>query len=451
MRLVATRNHLSLRIVLAAAVLLFAAPAQAMLSVKDTSVEGVTTWYAEDQTLPVVHVILTFTSAGSASDPASFGGRAVMAANLLSEGAGEMDALAFHQALESKAIRFSASAERDDLVVSIHCLESELDEAVRLVTLALSKPRFDGAALATAKAEQVTGWRAKRESPAAIAALAWGGAMYGSHPYGRDALGDPESIGRMTAADLEAYRARYITRANMRIAAAGAVSRGRLKDALSPLVEALPAEFFPERDLPGATLTGKGGLKRIAHAGPQSVVVFGGPGISRKDKRYYAYALMNRALGGGSLSSRLMREVRVKQGLVYSIGTWLASGDAADSFAGQFATRNASVGQAIEAVKQSVQLLAEKGLSERECSEVKREMVASFMLELDSTRSIAQVIATMMRYDLGRDYLEKRAKLFESVRCEDIQNAARQMLKPEDWLFVVVGTEATAPATPPAE
>lgn len=419
-------------------------PAVAMVDVDDTSIEGVPVWYASDHSVPVVHITLTFGEAGTTSDPASLGGRAMLAARVLSEGAGSLDGTAFHKALESRAIQFSASAGRDDLTVEIHALKEELPEAVRLLTLALTDPRNDPQAIEDAKEEQLVTLKASRESPAAIAQRAWSEAMYGSHPYARDGIGNEQSIAMLSRADLESYRTRYVTRANLQIAAAGDVSSSELKDALSPLVEALPEAFFPERDKPGVTLDGKGEMKRIAYDAPQSVVVFGGAGLSRADKRYYAAYLMNTALGSGSLSSRLMKSVRVKKGLVYGIGTSLVNGDAADSFFGQFATRTETVDEAIAAVKETVQKLAEQGLSARECEEVKREVVQGFTLNLDSTESIAQVIAMMMRYNLGRDYLEKRAEFFDKVRCKDIQAEAQALLTPEHWLFVVVGKEGAA-------
>lgn len=427
------------------AVGLAAVPALAMVDIDDTSIEGVPVWYAHDRSVPVVHVILTFEEAGTTSDPASLGGRAMLAARLLGEGAGSLDSTAFHKALESRAIQFSASAGRDDLTVEIHALREELPEAARLLTLALTAPRNDPDAIVDAKEEQLVALKASRESPAAIAQRAWSEAIYGTHPYARNGIGEEQSIATLSRTDLESYRTRYVTRANLQVAAAGDVSASELKDALSPLVDALPEAFFPERDKPGVTLDGKAEVKRIAYSAPQSVVVFGGAGLSRADKRYYAAYLMNTALGSGSLSSRLMKAVRVKKGLVYGIGTSLVNGDAADSFMGQFATRNETVDEAIAAVKDTVQKLAEQGLSARECDEVKREVVQGFMLNLDSTEGIARVIAMMMRYNLGRDYLEKRAHLFEKVRCKDIQAEAQALLKPEHWLFVVVGKEG-APA-----
>ncbi len=443
------RSLLSVLGVMAA--LAVASPAFAMVNVRDMSVDGVPVWYAEDNAVPVVHLTLVFEEAGTVSDPDALGGRARLAVALLNEGAGEYSSLAFHKALEAKAIQFSAYTEQDDLVVELHTLKDQLPEAVRLATLALTNPRFDAGAIEKAKITQLTRLKQMRESPAVVAKLAWIEAMYGNHPYGKSGVGDEHSIAALARSDLESYRTRYITRANLQVAAAGDVSRTELKNALEPLVDALPEAFFPERDLAGVALDGKGEISRIDFDVPQSVVVFGGPGVNRADKKYYAAYLMNTAFGSGSLTSRLMRDVRVKKGLVYGISTGFANGANSDSFIGQFATRNESVDDAIAAVKEAVEEINTKGISARECKEIKKEVIQQFILGLDSTESIASVIAMMMRYDLGKDYLEKRAALFEDVRCKDIEAAAREWLTPDRWRFVVVGGKAAAPAKPKAD
>ena len=64
-------------------------------------------------------------------------------------------------------------------------------------------------------------------------------------------------------------------------------------------------------------------LKIIRRQVPQSVVNFGEAGLKRDDPDWYAAYVMNYILGGGSFSSHLMTEVRVKRGLAYGAYTGL--------------------------------------------------------------------------------------------------------------------------------
>ena len=56
---------------------------------------------------------------------------------------------------------------------------------------------------------------------------------------------------------------------------------------------------------------------------PQSTVIFGQRGVSRKEENYFAVRILNYILGGGGFQSRLYKEVREKSGLVYSIYAYL--------------------------------------------------------------------------------------------------------------------------------
>ena len=61
---------------------------------KVVSPGGIEAWLIEDHSNPLISVTIGFPS-GSASDPASKGGLARLAAGLLDEGAGDMDSAAF--------------------------------------------------------------------------------------------------------------------------------------------------------------------------------------------------------------------------------------------------------------------------------------------------------------------------------------------------------------------
>ena len=56
---------------------------------------------------------------------------------------------------------------------------------------------------------------------------------------------------------------------------------------------------------------------------PQSTVIFGQRGVSRKENDYFSVRILNYILGGGGFQSRLYKDVREESGLVYSIYSYL--------------------------------------------------------------------------------------------------------------------------------
>ncbi|WP_376087208.1 M16 family metallopeptidase [Roseomonas sp. CCTCC AB2023176] len=144
---------------------------------------GITAWLAEDHAVPVVS--LTFSVPGGAAlDPAGQEGAAALAASLLTEGAGDLDANAFQEALRDAAISLSFSADRDEFSGSLRCLRDALPETVRLARLAITAPRFDAPAVERVRARATAGARQALEGPRGKAGLAfWAAALPGA--YGR--------------------------------------------------------------------------------------------------------------------------------------------------------------------------------------------------------------------------------------------------------------------------
>ena len=135
-------NRCVLAALLAAAALAFAAPARAVTIERVVSPAGIEAWLVRNPTVPLI--ALEFALRGSADqDPVDKAGVANLAADLLDEGAGPFDAMAFHDRLERKAIELSFSAGRDSLRGTLRTLKENSEQAFDYLGLSLSEPRFD--------------------------------------------------------------------------------------------------------------------------------------------------------------------------------------------------------------------------------------------------------------------------------------------------------------------
>ena len=116
---------------------------------------------------------------------------------------------------------------------------------------------------------------------------------------------------------------------------------------------------------------------------PQSVAFFALKGIKRNDKDFFAAFIMNHILGGGGFNSRLMREIREKRGLTYSINTSLAQYDHAELFLGMFQSSNGKISKAIEILKKELSLMASKGVTIEELEAAKKFLIGAYPLRFD--------------------------------------------------------------------
>lgn len=411
---------------------------------------GIEAWLVEDHNVPVVAVTLAF-KGGAAADPEGKAGLANMVSGLLDEGAGELDSQAFQRRLADLSISLGFDAGADSFSGSLYTLKENLDEAVDLMALALTEPRFDEDAVERIRDQILIGIARDEADPGRTATRTWLRLVFPDHPYGSPVQGTAESVGRIGVDDLRGFVERRLARDNLIVGVAGDIT----PEELEPLLDRAFGKLRTEAEgseVPDAILANAGETVVVERPIPQSIVVLGGRGVSRKDPDWYAASLLNYVLGGGSFSSRLMQEVREKRGLAYSVSTGLHPLDHAPLLIGQVATQNDRVADSIEIIRAEWARIAEEGLSEAELQDAKTYLTGSFPLSLDSTRRVAAVLVSVQENELGIDYLQRRDEFFNEVTVEDTKRVAERLFDPAGLCFVIVGQPAgVTPTRPPPE
>ena len=128
-----------------------------------TAPGGLTAWLIEDHSVPVVSLAWGW-GGGAALDAPEHGGALAMGAALLTEGAGELDNVAFADALRDNAIGLGFDAQRDGFEGSLRALLPAVPDAVRLANLAMRAPRLEAASLNRVRARAVAGARCRAPS-----------------------------------------------------------------------------------------------------------------------------------------------------------------------------------------------------------------------------------------------------------------------------------------------
>ncbi len=415
-------------------------PAAATEIDRITTPAGFETWFVREETIPIITVTLSF-DGGSALDPAGLEGLANLVSGTLDEGAGNLPSLAYQKRLEDLAISISFNAYKDRFRVRLRTLTKNRDEAFRLLGLVLQQPRFDEKAVERVRTQILTNIENELEDANSIAAKAWFRKIYPNHVYGRPSNGTKESVAAITPDDLRGFVKRRFARDNILIGAVGNIDGKELSRLLDVALAGLPATSQPV-DISEIMPVTEGSLTVIRRPNPQSVVIFGMPGIKRDDPDYYAAYVMNYVLGGGGFTSRLYQEVREKRGLAYSVYSYLYPYEYSAIYLGGVATANARVAESLDLVKAEIKRLAEEGISEDELQRAKTFLNGSFPLRLDSNAKIANMLVGIQVSRLGADYIEKRPGYIDAVTIEDIKRVAERLLRPEAMTFVIVGDPA---------
>lgn len=423
--------------------LLLTPAAQAAKVQEVTSKGGMVAWLVEDSTVPAVTVSVLVRGAGAAYDPQPKQGRVTLAASLLTEGAGSRDSAAFHDALDFHAIRLSASASQDDLDLSVTTLSEHTELAFSLLHDVLSAPRFDAADVARMKAQQLAAIKENIGDAGYQSARGMYAALFPDHSYGRATSGTLETVVALTREDMVAYHAEHLRRDAMILSVSGDISTAKLTSLMETHLDTLPAPkeaLTPLAKAPPAFGSAQGREMQV----PQTVVSFALPGVARKDDAYFAAFIANHLFGGNGLSSRLGHEIREKRGLAYYAYSGLVDLDQAPLLTGSFATRNDQVAEAIATLKEVVATVGKEGFSEEEFSEGVQYLVGSFPAKLTSNRAVVGYLEVMQRYDLGKDYLDKRNDYVAAVTRAEVNAVTKRLFKPENLVIMSAGKPADA-------
>jgi len=399
--------------------------------------KGEEVWYVSDHTLPLIALAAAL-PAGSAYDPSGKAGLANFAAQLIDEGAGSLRGGDFQMALGNRAIRLSVTADRDYLVVSLVTLSSHAKDAFQLLGQALSRPRFDGDAIARVRAQILADIEQQDEDPQSVAQKGLYQAFFGDHPYAHAVAGTAKSIATINAADLRRFAAAHWVSRGLKVAVSGDVDQNTLALLLKSAFGSLPARG--PQAIPGVGRTGKPGISVIAMTVPQPNAVFALPGMLRSDPEYTAGFVANYIVGGGGFASRLTGEVREKRGLTYDVSTSLESLRKSGFVLGDVATKRGGMKETIAVIRNTLHDFAQNGPTDKELADAKTYLTGSFPLAFSSNLGTADQLSTFERVGLTVDYVQNRNALINAVTPDQVKHAAKRLFDPSRLTVVVAGS-----------
>jgi predicted Zn-dependent peptidase len=408
--------------------------------VKRALSNGLPVWVVEVHEVPVVALSLVVRS-GSSADPVGKFGVASFAAAMLDEGAGTRSALELADSVDYLGASLTTSSSFDASSVRLEVPVARLADALPIVADVALRPAFPQKELERIRQERLTALLQARDDPASIAAAALPRLVYGtSHRYGTLAVGTPETVKSVAAANLKDFHAAHYRPDNAALIVVGDVTT----DALVPLLESAfggwknPSGPKPTVVLPPAPqLTTRRVFLIDKPGAAQSQIRIGTVGVPRSTADYFAIEVMNTVLGG-SFTSRLNQNLREEHG--YSYGA--RSGFDMRLTAGPFqAAAGVQTDKTAEALKEFFIELdgIRKPIPADELSKAKNYVALAFPAEFETTADISGHLGEALIYNLPDDYFASYIPRVQAVTAAETQRAAERYIQPDKMAIVVVG------------
>jgi len=402
---------------------------------------GLRVLVVEKDGLPLVSARLSF-DAGQANEAAGKAGVAAMTAALLTQGTTTRTAPQIATEIELLGATIGAGSGADFSNVFANAPANVFPQALTLMADLVRNPTFAAEELDRQRTQTIDGLRIALTTPGPIAAAAAARVVYGDAEYGSPASGTLTTIPAITREDVAIFHSQHyrpmdatlvfsgdITEAEARALAQGAfgdwTSASAVGAAHNPAGPTLPPRIVVT-DQPGAG---------------QAAVTVALRGVSRTDADYFPLILGNTLLGG-SFTSRLNQEIRIKRGLSYGTRSSLGIRRDEGLFTASAQTRNDAAAEVADLILAEVTRLSTTRPSASELSTRQAILTGAFGSSLETVDGLGGLVAGLALYDLPMSELADYVGKVEAIDGPAVEAAFARHLPVDRASLVIVGDAA---------
>ncbi|MDR1976801.1 MAG: insulinase family protein [Campylobacteraceae bacterium] len=398
--------------------------------------------FEEDKSLPIVSMQLVFLAAGSIEDN-GIEGLSHFSAAILNEGTGKIKAADFAKELENRAISFGVSGGRETIVFELSSLKEEFGFGANMTKALLLKPNFSKEAYKKVNM-QTLGEILNKESDFDYAAsLQLRGLMYKNTPLGTANLGTKESIKKINLSSVEKFIKSHLDLSNLIVVIGGDISEDEAKKLLSDTLAVLPKGA--KRGLGFFEVSNQKESAVQTKKSEQAYIYFGAPfDMKLGSKDAHKARVASFILGESGFGSRLMEEIRVKNGLAYSAYSRLSTDKTSSSFTGYLQTKIATREQAQALVVKIIKEFTQNGVTKEELEQAKRFLLGSEPLRVETLSQ--RLSRSFYEYysGLGLGYSKKQLENIEKLQLEELNEFIKAHQEINSLIFSIVTND---PAT----
>jgi len=256
------------------------------------------------------------------------------------------------------------------------------------------------------------------------------------HPLGYPIQGELETIQNLDKASMAAvFNAEYLRPGRIIVAAAGDIEHDQLVEeigrsfaGLTPNQDTVHADsFVPEKKAD------------FHHRKLEQVhICLGTIGLAQIDPQRYALYILNTLLGG-SMSSRLFQEIREKQGLAYTVYSFVSSFFDVGLFGIYMGVKKETAQQALSIVLREMEKLKCQNVDAQELSSAKEQLKGNMLLSAESTDNRMSRLAKCEIYYNKYLPLEEIVAEIDKVTSEDIQMLSRTLFNGNHTTYTFLG------------
>lgn len=401
-------------------------------------------WQKRD--LPLVAMRLVRATGGALDAPGKQG-LGALAIAMMGEGAGDLDALAYENAVQAigAVTRFQASP--DGVSAGMTVVKRNLEKGAELLADAVRRPRFDQKEWDRVRSLALDEVKNRVASAGAIAGVVGDRLLYGDgNPYGAPTEGFEKTLESLTLEEAKAAFAGLMRPEGAVFLIAGDLSPegarglaekmfGGWKASPAAREPASPDYSIPPRSAMAVAIVDRPGAT-------QTMVRFVAPGVKFADSSRVQRRLLNTLLGG-SFTSRLNQNLREDKGYTYGARSTFGMGAGAGDFSAAASVQAAVTGAALREFMTEFDRLRAGDVSDAEVQKARETVRDETVRGFESLSGMLN--AAEERITIGLPLDSVAADLAEAglADAKSLNALSRTALPLQNGVLVLVGDKAT--------
>jgi predicted Zn-dependent peptidase len=403
---------------------------------------GLTVWHVRRAGLPLLAARLRLPG-GAIAVPRAQAGAASLAADMLFEGAGELDALAFADALDGLGASLGATAGREGTTVTLRVLKNNADAAFGLLGQALTAARYDATSFARRQSLHLESLRGLLDDPSGLAQRTATDAYFSGAAYGVPVAGYPASVRALDLAAVKAHHDRWHTPTGAILLTAGDLSVDEVRALVAKNLGAWkdrsprPASSHVAPPQPAS-------LRVIVVERPdaaQTVVRFVFPGVGFQHADRVGLEMLN-ALFGGNFTSRLNANLRETHGYTYGAWSAFTTMDQRGLFVASANVQADKTGAAVREFLAEFARIRAGGVTADEAVKARETVRSGVVQAFESLEDMLGAYAPYARYGLPAARLAGVLAEAEALDSGALDRLAREHIARGGGVLVLVGDAA---------
>ncbi|MGY1682197.1 M16 family metallopeptidase [Geodermatophilus sp. SYSU D01176] len=376
-------------------------------------------------------------AAATARAAAQHTARASVLSGAVLLGTGTHDATGIAEAVQAHGGELSVSTDPDRLLFATTLLAEGLAPVLGVLAEVLTDATYPADRVEAERARVAERISIARSQPGIIARTALAARRYGAHPYAEQ-LPATELVNAVRSQALRKLHRERVLPAGSTLVLVGDLDPGAAVDAVGTALAGWTGEGTAVAAPPVPQLP-PGPLQVVDRPGAvQSNLRLGGPAPSRTDPDLPAVRLANMVYGG-YFSSRLVENIRERRGYSYSPRSSVDHLAAASSFLVEADVATEVTGPAFLETWYELGRMALAPVGEEELDAARRYVLGSMALSTATHAGLASTLSALAGSGLPPQWLAEHQQALARVTVEEVQEAARRVLRPAGLTAVVVG------------